>query len=39
MENPKLQAEFIDLIGNNKKLISKVSHMYYDTSFDMTKGK
>ena len=39
MENPKLQAEFIDLIGNNKKLISKVSHMYYDKSFDMTKRK
>ena len=39
MENPKLQGEFIDLIENNKKLIYKVSQMYCDTSFDMTKGK
>ena len=39
MENSKLQGEFIDLIENNKKLIYKVSQMYCDTSFDMTKGK
>jgi len=34
MENPKLQAEFIDLIENNKKLIYKVSHMYCDNTID-----
>jgi len=39
MENPKLQAEFIDLIENNKRLIYKLSQMYCDTSFDMTKRK
>lgn len=34
MDNPKLQAEFIDLIENNKKLIYKVSHMYCDNTID-----
>jgi RNA polymerase sigma-70 factor (ECF subfamily) len=34
MDNPKLQAEFIDLIEDHKKLIYKVSHMYCDNTID-----
>jgi RNA polymerase sigma-70 factor, ECF subfamily len=34
MDNPNLQAEFIDLIEDNKKLIYKVSHMYCDNTID-----
>jgi RNA polymerase sigma-70 factor, ECF subfamily len=34
MDNPKLQAEFIDLIEDHKKLIYKVSHIYCDNTTD-----
>ena len=34
MDYAKLQADFIELIENNKKLIYKVSHLYCDSTMD-----
>jgi RNA polymerase sigma factor (sigma-70 family) len=34
MENQSMQADFIDLIEKNKKLIYKVSHLYCDNNID-----
>ena len=35
MDNDKLQADFIEIIEDNKKLIYKVSHLYCDNTDDM----
>jgi len=35
MDNDKLQADFIEIVEENKKLIYKVSHMYCDQADDV----
>jgi len=34
MDYDKLQADFIELVEENKKLIYKVSHLYCDNTID-----